>query len=294
MNCPQLDAEFEPLVKALSDPGLPTIRTAGPAAMRALLSQLSPTGGPELKQVRDVEFGGVRGREYLPHSVTGTIVFYHGGGWVIGSVSDYDFFARTLAETMEARVLSVEYRLAPEHPFPAAAEDAWAFLRAVEPSGPLFVAGDSAGGNLAAVVAHMARDAGGPRLAGQILLYPAVSGDSDGAALHDFEPPIMTRDDIAAYYDLAVPDRSMRRDPRFAPALGSPAGLPPALIITAGADLLAYEAEEYGVQLLRAGVPVQLHRAEGVPHAFMTLAPDSRAARTALKHCRDFVDVYRP
>lgn len=285
-----IDPEMAPLVAAGTMPDAPTIRSAGPAAMRAILSQLAPTGGPAMVSVDDVTLNGVPARDYRPvANPVATIIFYHGGGWTVGSVADYDHFARTLAAATSARVVSVDYRLAPEHPFPAAVDDAWAALTGIVADGLLFVAGDSAGGNLAAVMAQRARDEISPKLAGQILIYPSVAGDVDSPAMHAFVPPMMPRDDIAAYYDLYVPDRMNRRDQRFAPALGALGNLPPALVITAGADLLASEAEAYADALQAACVDVTLHRQIGALHAYLTLLPDSAASKSTMTEIVRFV-----
>lgn len=182
-----------------------------------------------------------------------------------------------------------DYRLAPEYPFPAAVDDAWAALTGIAPNGPLFVAGDSAGGNLAAVVSQRARDESLPKLAGQILIYPSVAGTVDTPEMHAFVPPMMPRDDITAYYDLYVPDRMNRRDPRFAPALGEVTNLPPAIVITAGADLLAAEAEAYAEALQAAGNDVTLHRQEGALHAYLTLLPDTAASKSTMSEIVGFV-----
>ena len=240
--------------------------------------------------VDDVTLNGVPARDYRPvANPIATIVFYHGGGWTVGSVADYDHFARTLAAATSARVVSVDYRLAPEHPFPAAVDDAWAALTGIAPTGLLFVAGDSAGGNLAAVVAQRARDESAPKLAGQILIYPSVAGTIDTPAMHAFVPPMMPRDDIAAYYDLYVPDIVDRQDPRFAPASGDLSRLPPAIVITAGADLLAAEAEAYADALEAACVDVTLHRQEGALHAYLTLLPDTAASQSTMSEIVGFV-----
>lgn len=285
-----IDPEMAPLVAAATIPDAPTIRSAGPAAMRAILSQLSPTGGPAMRSVEDTILNGVPARDYRPVAEpAATILLYHGGGWTVGSVADYDHFARTLAAATSARVVSVDYRLAPEHPFPAATDDAWAALTAIVPDGLLFVAGDSAGGNLAAVVAQRARDENLPKLAGQILIYPSVAGDVDTPAMHAFVPPMMPRDDIAAYYDLYVPDRMNRHDPRFAPALGELSRLPPAIVIAAGADLLAAEAETYANALRAAGSDVTLHRQEGALHAYLTLLPETAASKSTMNKIASFV-----
>lgn len=240
--------------------------------------------------VDDVVSNGVSARDYRPVAAPiATIILYHGGGWTVGSVSDYDHFARTLAAATSARIVSIDYRLAPEHPFPAAVDDAWAALAGTVSDGPLFVAGDSAGGNLAAVVAQRARDEGAPALAGQILIYPSVAGDVDTPAMHAFVPPMMPRDDIAAYYDLYVPGPADRDDPRFAPALGQLSRLPPAMVVTAGADLLAAEGEAYADALEAAGVEVTRHRQEGALHAYLTLLPDTSASVATMANIASFV-----
>lgn len=291
MTMPEIDPEMAPLVAAGADPAAPNIRSAGPAAMRAVLSFLSPSGGPEMRSIEDATIGGVPVRDYRPTAAPrATILFLHGGGWTVGSVSDYDCVARTLAAASGCRLVSVDYRRAPEHPFPAAVDDVWAVLSTLTVTGPLFVAGDSAGGNLSAVVAQMSRDAGGPALAGQILIYPSTAGDCDAPSMRAFAPPMMPREDIAAYYDLYVPKRADRRDPRFAPALGRLDGLPPALVITAGADLLAAEGEAYAEALAATGTPVMTHRQPGALHAYFTLLPNTRAAKDTITAIIAFID----
>lgn len=283
-----IDPEMAPLA-GTSPPG-PNIRTAGPGPMRAVLAFLSPTGGPEMAAETDYAIGGVAVRDYRPGDApAGTILLFHGGGWTLGSVAEYDCFARTMAAATGCRVVSAEYRLAPEHPFPAAVEDALTVLNGLTSDGPLFVAGDSAGGNLAAVMAQQARKSGGPALAGQILIYPSVAGDAESEAMHAFAPPMMPREDIAAYYDLYIPDHAQRSDPRFAPLNGRLEDLPPAFVVTASADLLAAEGEQYARALEGAGNDVTLRRQEGALHAYFTLLPDSRAARETMDALAAFV-----
>ncbi|WP_225009536.1 alpha/beta hydrolase [Novosphingobium percolationis] len=291
MSNVNIDPEMADLAEALSAPGLPSITNSPPDVMRAVLSQVSPTGGPDMHSVADACIAGVSVRDYRPSArPRATILFIHGGGWVVGSVADYDSFARTLAARTGCRVVSVEYRLAPEHPFPAAVEDVCAVYRELSPDGPLFVGGDSAGGNLSAVLAQVDRDSGGGRLAGQILIYPSVAGDTDTEAMRAFAPPFMGLEEISAFYDLYVPDRGQRADPRFAPARGVLVGLVPALVITAGADLLAAEAQDYACALAQAGCDVTTHHQDGAPHAYLTLAPASSAADATLAQIARFID----
>lgn len=278
------------IASALAAADGPSILTHDAGVMRAVLSGLSPKGGPEMAMVEDRRVGGVPVRVYTPAAtVGGAVILFHGGGWTVGSVADYDHFARSLAELTGRRILSVEYRLAPENPFPAAVEDAWAVVREMEEDGPLFLLGDSAGGNLAAVTAQMARDRGAPRIDGQILIYPSVAGDVDGDAMHAFVPPIMAREEIAAYYDLYVPDRADRFDIRFAPLSGRLDGLPSTLVVTAGRDLLADEGARYADALSRAGVPVTRHEEPAAFHAFLTLFPATQAAGRSRGAIRDFL-----
>ncbi|KEQ52400.1 alpha/beta hydrolase [Sphingobium chlorophenolicum] len=279
MSARGTDPEMAAIKSFLAANGGPGILTADVGMLRAMLSSMSPQGGPDMFAVEDREIGGVPVRVYRPgESVPGTIILYHGGGWVLGSVADYDHFARSLAQRTGCRVVSVEYRLAPENPFPAAVEDAWAVLSAIDADGPLFVMGDSAGGNLSAVVAQMARDQGAPKLDGQILIYPSVAGDADSAAMHAFVPSTMKREEIAAFFDLYVPAPQDRSDIRFAPLLGRLDGLPPALLVVAGDDLAADEGNRYADALAQAGVPVTLHEEPDAFHAFLTLFPDTQAA----------------
>jgi len=285
-----IDPEMAAIAAALAISDAPGITTSDVADMRAMLSALSPQGGPAMAGVADTTIANVPVREYRPvERVDGTILLFHGGGWVLGSIDDYDHFARSLAQMTRCRVLSVGYRLAPEHRFPAAVEDAWSVCSALQGDGPYFVLGDSAGGNLSAVVAQMARDSRAIELAGQILIYPSVAGDADSAAMHAFTPPMMPQADIARYYDLYVPDPAHRRDVRFAPILGDLDGLAPALVITAGADLFAEEGRRYAKALTASGSPATLYEQPGALHAFLTLWPDTRAAKETMVAIGNFI-----
>jgi len=218
-------------------------------------------------------------------------VYYHGGGWVIGGIEGYDALARTLAGSLQAAVVNVDYRLAPEHRYPAAADDAWTALqwasgRIAEIAGgpvPLVVMGDSAGGNLAAVVARKARDHGGPRLAAQVLIYPVTDADVNNASYADPANQLMlTRASMIWFWDHYAPDRARRREPDASPLLAADlSGLPPAIVATAEHDVLRDEGEAYAAALLAAGVPVEHRRFDGQMHGFFTmigLLPGSAAA----------------
>jgi acetyl esterase len=220
------------------------------------------------------------------------VVFFHGGGWVVGTLDTYDPLCRALAAAVPAVVVSVGYRLAPEHRWPAAVEDAyaatlWASRHAAELGGAqhrLAVAGDSAGGNLAAVVALGARDRGGPAIAVQLLVYPALDAAGDtGSWREHAEGFYLTAAGMRWYWDHylggadgAAPDAS----PLRAAFLG---GLPPALVVTADHDVLRDEGEAYAARLREAGVAADVRRVEGVVHGFFRWRAVTGAADAALQ-----------
>jgi len=220
------------------------------------------------------------------------VVFFHGGGWVVGTLDTYDPLCRALAAAVPAVVVSVDYRLAPEHRWPAAVEDAyaailWASRHAAELGGAqhrLAVAGDSAGGNLAAVVALGARDRGGPAIAFQLLVYPALDAAGDTGSWREHADGFyLTAAGMRWYWDHylggadgAAPDAS----PRRAAFLG---GLPPALVVTADHDVLRDEGEAYAARLREAGVAADVRRVEGVVHGFFRWRAVTGAADAALQ-----------
>ena len=266
---------------------LPRTGTVPAQAMRDLHKALSARQppGPAVAHVEDAVWpgpaGGIPVRLYRSTpAVPALIVYFHGGGWTVGSLDGWDTAMRRLALRSGCAVVSVDYRLAPEHPFPAGLNDAlaavrWAGEHVAELAGarvPLMVAGDSAGANLSTVVARLLRDEGtGPALAAQLLLYPSTDGDIEHERLRRFEPPSLTREEIAWYFDQVMPDRSQRLDPRFAPLRADDlSGLPPAFVGTVEDDLLREEAECYAQRLAEAGVPVQARVYRGTFHGFFT------------------------
>jgi acetyl esterase len=220
------------------------------------------------------------------------LVYFHGGGWVIGDLETHDSPCRFLAANAGVQVLAVDYRLAPEHPFPAAAEDAFAaFSWAAENAarfgtepGRIAVGGDSAGGNLAAVAALAARDEGGPVPAMQLLIYPVTETGRELPSRRAFaEGFILTRRDMAYYEDRYLPPGTDRNDPRASVLqAGDLAGLPPAYVATAGFDPLRDEGDAYAERLREAGVPVTLHRHPGLVHTFINLTAICPSARAAM------------
>ena len=189
--------------------------------------------------------------------------------------------ARKLAERTSCTVVLVDYRLAPEHRYPVAVDDSYAALEWVgehagemaRPGAPLFVAGDSAGGNLAAVMALRSRDRGGPPIAAQILIYPVTDADFERPSYTDpGNQLLLTREAMAWFWDHYVPDASRRVEPDASPLRAADlAGLPPAVVLTAEHDVLRDEGEAYAERLEAAGVPVNFQRHEGQTHGFFTL-----------------------
>jgi acetyl esterase len=225
------------------------------------------------------------------------VVYFFGGGWTLGSIDTADAVARRLAVAVPAVVVVPGYRLAPEHPFPAAVEDCFAAVRwAADHAGDLggdprriAVAGDSAGGNLAAAVTLLARDAGGPALAGQVLVYPNTDHTADDASLRDnADRWLFNRTSVGWYWGHYLTDPDHGRDPRASPALADDhRALPPAVVITAEHDPLRDQGERYAATLRAAGVPAELHRYDGMAHGFFTMSGVLDAAGEAQRQAAD-------
>ena len=258
---------------------------------------------PEIGVVRNVLAEGrhaaVPLRVYRPAGVAATtllpgLVYFHGGGWVIGDLDTHDVLCRQLTAEAGITVASVDYRLAPEHKFPAAVDDAWEATRWVASAADLLgidarrlaVGGDSAGGNLAAVIALLARDAGAPAIAFQALFYPVTDLSAESRSYNDFADGYMlTRDSMrwfAAQY-LAGKDEAMdwRASPLRAATL---TGLPPALIVTAGFDPLRDEGEAYARRLRDAGVRVDYACYGGMLHGFVGMGRLLDSGNRAVSH----------
>jgi acetyl esterase len=235
--------------------------------------------------------GPIPVRIYRPPAATGAaLVYFHGGGWVLGSIATAHAVCATLAQGSGCTVVSVDYRLAPEHPFPAAVDDAWAATAWVlehgdelGARGPVAVGGDSAGGNLAAVVARRARDAGLP-LALQLLVYPVTDADLGTASYRDNATGYwLTRDAMQWFWEQYVPAGD-RYHPDASPLRADDvAGVAPALVITAEYDPLRDEGEAYAARLSDAGVAVTLSRYDGLIHAFFRLPAVIDRAHDALQ-----------
>jgi acetyl esterase len=295
-----VDPHIAALLTMLAETGLPPMYEGTAEAARSQYLVMSAARSPDLVvpvgAVEDTTVpgaeGDLRARVYRPEGEGPfpTVAFFHGGGWVIGDLDTHDRSVREICRGSRAVVVAVDYRLAPEHAFPAAAEDAVAAARWIaahrgELGGDdrLAVAGDSAGGNLAAVVAQQLTAEGTP-VVGQFLIYPAVDalGDYQSRAENGrgyfLEQP--TIDWFYGHYAGAWDDAE---DPRLSPLHAADlSGLPPAVVVTAEYDPLRDEGETYAEALRAAGVPVEVTRYDGMIHGFFAMGAASPAAQAAI------------
>ena len=292
-----LDAGIAELLvrSAATDPRGIEMLTVEEARIRGGSVAVASVPFEDVAEVRDVAIDArppISARLYRP--VAGTVpllVYFHGGGWVVGSVALSDNFCRAIANASGCAVLSVEYRLAPEHRYPAAVDDAYAATRwsaahaaelGIDPS-RIAVGGSSAGGNLAAVVSLISRDRGGPRLALQWLHVPVTD--------HEFETPTyreyasghgLTRAGMRWFWDHYLPDLARRSEPHASPLRARHmGGLPPAIVLTAECDPLRAEGAAYAARLREAEVPVRYVEYPGMVHGFMSWSSAVPSARRA-------------
>jgi acetyl esterase len=284
-----LDVATGMFIEGMAEAGAKPIHESSVEEARALGAGLTELMGPapEMARVEDhtipVPDGEIQVRVLVPlEPARGVFAWYHGGGWVIGSIDEADPVGRKLAERTSCAVVLVEYRMAPEFPYPTPVDDSYAALEWVaehleeiagQPNVPLIVGGDSAGGNLSAVMAQRARDRRGPPIALQVLIYPVTDADFERPSYTAEENQLLlSRDGMVWFWDHYVPDVSRRTEPDASP-LHHPdlAGLPPAVVLTAEHDPLCDEGEDYAKRLEAAGVPVNFARHDGQMHAFFTL-----------------------
>ena len=300
-----VDPQIQGMLDMLEQMGGRTLAEGTPAEARAGFRLLTvdmrrPEHVVAVASVEELtvpgDHGAMAARIYRPEAdgPLPTVVFFHGGGFVIGDLDTHDNQCRTVCREVEAVVLSLAYRLAPEDRFPAAVDDcraaaSWAAEHVDRLGGDpqrIAVAGDSAGGNLAAVVAQHARDAGAPRLAAQLLIYPAVDFRDDDSAypsrVENAEGYFLTREDMRWFSD-SYAEGADPADPRLSPLLGDLEGLPPAVVVTAEYDPLRDEGEAYARALEAAGVPVVLERHAGMIHGFFDLSALSPAAADGVR-----------
>jgi acetyl esterase len=295
-----LDPEIQPLVDLMeAAPGpaahlIPIEQSR--AAHDAETAEMSGPG-PDVAEVREVELPGPGGplavRVFRPagEGPLPLVAYLHGGGWAIGSLDGFDPVCRALANASGAVVASIDYRLAPEHPFPAAPDDARAAVRWLAEhagelgadGGRMAIAGDSAGGNLAAVTARRLRDEGGPPLRFQALIYPVCDSGLNTPSYRECSEGFgLSALGMKRYWDLYL-DGADGRHPDASPLQADDlAGLPPAFVLTVGMDVLRDEGEAYARALEAAGVPVTLRRYDGAVHGFFRWIAKTRLSREAV------------
>ncbi|WGL53237.1 alpha/beta hydrolase [Nocardioides sp. BP30] len=292
-----LDPELAALLDFLSAAGTPPMSEQTPADARAGFRTLTvdlrdPSLLPPMAQVEDSTVPGPAGdipiRVYRPEAdgPLPTVAFFHGGGWVIGDLDTHDLTCRTLAEQSAAVVVSVDYRLAPEHPFPAAVEDAraaatWIADHLADLGGTqmLGVAGDSAGGNLAAVLAQEFRD----RVGAQLLIYPATDVPGEYASrVANAEGYFLDAKTMLWFLEQYAGTVTDPTDPALSPLYGELDGAPPAVVVVAGFDPLRDEGLAYAAALEAAGVAVTVRRFDSLIHGFVDMGRHSKAAQDAV------------
>ena len=300
-----LDPDAAAVYKAFQEAGRPAYETLTAPEARAYYAQArfaTNPEAPELARVAELAIpaphGAIPARTYEPkaprrhNGLSPALVFFHGGGWVIGDLDSHDVVCRQLAVEGALIVISVDYRLAPEHKFPAATDDAiaatkWIAAHARElgiDASRLAIGGDSAGGNLAAVVALAARDGDGPAISGQVLIYPATDfAMTHGSHSEPETSVLLTHSVIRWFRDHYLNGAADIHDWRASPARAKDlAGLPPAYVLTAGADPLRDEGDEYAERLKQAGVAVATKHYPGQFHGFLTMGKLLNQANVAM------------
>ncbi|MDP3966638.1 MAG: alpha/beta hydrolase [Nocardioides sp.] len=288
-----LDPQTAALLEIVHSPDVVPLHQQTPVEARAAMRRLlvenrDPASVPEVGSVEDVEIAERPARIYRPDTdgPHPTMLFLHGGGYVIGDLDTHDTTCRRICRDADVVVVALDYRLAPEHPFPAAVEDCLAAARWVRANladlggtDVLGIGGDSAGGNLSAVVCQQAPELG---IAAQLLLYPATDPTGDHASrVENAEGYFLDTETMAWFINHYATDGESWTDPRLAPLRGDLAGLPPAIVATAEFDPLRDEGETYAAALSAAGVPVIARRYDGLVHGFFDFAPFSDASLAA-------------
>jgi acetyl esterase len=308
-EAPVLDRTNQALIDQLAASEAPPVYTLTPQEARDVLLRTQSAFRPNsLARDWNVNSGSqvLRLRTIRPRSVPDhppVIMYFHGGGWVLGDWTTHDRLVTELAIGVNAVLVFVDYDRAPEHRYPAAIEQAYAATRYVVDHAEDFgvdatrlaVAGDSVGANMATVMTLLAKARSGPAIAGQLLFYPPTNADFESGSYKQFaEGPWLTKAAMQWFWDQYVPDQTLRKDPSASPLLASLqelAGLPRALIITAEYDVLRDEGEAYGRKLMQAGVEVVTTRYNGTIHDFVMLNALAQAAptRTAVAQGVDFL-----
>jgi acetyl esterase/lipase len=300
-----LDGDAARVLEMVRLSGRPPFETVTPTQARALFlggREILQPDPPPVAEIRELTITGpdgvtlplrlYRGVGTAAQTKLPALVFFHGGGWVVGDLDSHDTMCRQIANAAGCAVVAVDYRLAPEHKFPAAVEDCWAATEWVAANGDALgidgtcvaVGGDSAGGNLTAVISLLARDRGGPHLRSQVLLYPALDFGMNRASHHRFaEGHLLTLATMRWFADayLCGPQDAAdwRASPLRAPDLS---GLPRAYVLTAGYDPLCDEGTAYARRLEENGVAVQHRHMPGQIHGFLLMGKIIRSAGPAL------------
>jgi len=288
-----LDPQAQALLDLVAAFGMPALSTLSVEDARKALVQMGELSGPEPEPVAKVEdrlipdpAGQIPVRVYTPQGSGSlpVLVWFHGGGFALGSIEIVDEFCRALTNAAGCITVSVDYRLAPEHKFPAAVDDCYTATKWVAEnanatgSDPtrIAVGGDSAGGNLAAVVALMARDRGTPPLVYQLLVYPVTNFAFDTPSHREYaDGYFLTKDDMTWFCNLYLRSEADSHNPYASPLQAQDLrGLPPALVITGEFDPLRDEGEAYAARMREAGVPVACKRYSGMIHGFLSMPLD--------------------
>lgn len=294
-----LEAATAALLAAAAEAGAPPLSDLSPEQAREMYRMMQPPADDiTVAAIENRRIPGPAGeipiRIYHPEG-SGPFpihLHYHGGGWVIGDLDTHDADCREVCRRAGVIVIAVDYRLAPEHPYPAAVEDCfaaaqWAATNAADIGGhrgPISVGGDSAGGNLAAVVSHRARDAGAPAINLQLLIYPVTDAAMDTASFSENgDGYMLTRQSMTWFWESYCGDPVQRLAPDASPLRAADlSGLPPAHVMTAEFDPLRDEGEAYARRLQEAGVAVTCERYDGLIHGFFSQARMVEAAQPAL------------
>ena len=293
-----LDPNIREILDIIASVGAPPHFEQEPQEARELMARARTVlAGAEVSLHRVEELaipgpaGDIPARVYAASGNPGlpVLVFFHGGGWVLGNLDTHDTPCRLLAEASGCLVVSIDYRLAPEHKFPAAVEDALAALDWIGENAKalggnpmrLSVGGDSAGGNLAAVLTQHARDNGGPSLSAQLLIYPSTDRNFGLPSAKQYaEGYLLTLTGMRWFWDHYLNHPGEADDPRASPVWAeSLAGLPPALVVIAEHDVLRDDGLAYATRLSEAGVPTRVAHYNDVPHGFFTLTVTPRARK---------------
>jgi len=296
-----LHPQAKAFLDMLASSGAPPLEKLPLSEARAVIPERINAGFPEepMAELQNRTVPGPAGpipvRVYRPakNETLPVLIFFHGGGFVIGNLDTHDRMCRALANASGCAIIAVDYRLAPENKYPAAVDDAYAVTKYVAEHAAEFgidpnrigVGGDSAGGNLATVVCLLSRDRGGPRLKFQLMIYPLVDHFDKSPSMQQFaEGYFLTRAGMDWFKDSYLPSREAGLEASASPMYAKDvAGLPPAMIVTAECDPLRDQGEAYARKLQDAGVPVELKRYEGMIHVFLQFAAVLDTAKVAMK-----------